>query len=313
MVRFADAHRPIGRGCGRVCFVRSRASIIGAGSLFGPPVEVDAGAAPANLVVLSSSSSGNCSAILHGSGRLRRVTLIDAGLSPLRTRLLLSRFGVGLEHVDDVLVTHLDGDHFHRGWIKALGPRTRLHLHESHAPRARRDGWPVERLHLFDDAVRLRSGDTAQPIMLSHDEWGVAAFRVEFAGSGRSLGYATDVGSVTASLTRAMAGVDVLAIESNYCPRMQQESDRPVFLKSRITGGSGHLSNQECAVAVQAIRPRRHVVLLHLSRQCNTPEKASEPHAGAPYGLTIARPDEPTAEVPLTHAQAGGVRAAVEG
>ncbi len=269
------------------------------GAMSESPVIVVPEVEPASLVVLSSSSSGNCSAVIHGHGRLRRVTLIDAGLSPLRTRLHLSRFGLSLDHVDDVLITHLDGDHFHRGWVKALPARTRLHLHTAHAPRAQRDGWPLNRLYLFDDAVRLRSGDIAVPMLLAHDEWGVVAFRLEFERAGRSLGYATDVGGVTPALTRGMAGVDVLAIESNYCPTMQEQSGRPYFLKSRIMGGSGHLSNQECTVAVQAIRPRRHVVLLHLSRDCNTPELAGAGHAGAGYGLTVAMPDAPTEEIPV--------------
>lgn len=264
-----------------------------------PPVVIDPDVEAVSLVVLSSSSSGNCSALIHGEGRLRRVTLIDAGLSPLRTRLLLSRFGLALDHVDDVLITHLDCDHFHRGWARALPARTRLHLHAAHAPRAVREGWPLNRLHQFDDMVRLRCGAIAVPMLLAHDEWGVVAFRIEFERAGRSLGYATDVGGVTPALTRGMSGVDVLAIESNYCPTMQVQSERPWFLKSRIMGGGGHLSNQECAVAVQAIRPRRHVVLLHLSRDCNTPELAGAGHAGAGYGLTIATHDAPTMEIPV--------------
>ena len=88
--------------------------------------------------------------------------------------------------------------------------------------------------------------------------------------------------------------VDVLAIESNYCPVMQENSDRPEFLKRRIMDGSGHLSNQQSAAAVRAIAPKKHVVLLHLSRQCNTPELAAMGHAGAPYELTVAHHEVPT-------------------
>jgi phosphoribosyl 1,2-cyclic phosphodiesterase len=71
-----------------------------------------------------------------------------------------------------------------------------------------------------------------------------------------------------------MRGVDILAIESNYDRAMQLESARPAFLKDRIMGGKGHLSNDECIDAVRAIswpREPEHVVLLHLSRECNCP------------------------------------------
>lgn len=251
----------------------------------------------ASLVVLASSSSGNCSAILHGEGRLRRVTLIDAGLSPARTRLLLSLWNLSLDHVDDVLITHLDGDHFHPAWTKALPTRTRMHVHAHHIPRASRIGVARDRLHAFSGTITLRAGVSVRPTMLAHDEWGVVAFRFELGGG--VLGYATDVGRVSPDLTTALAGADVLAIESNYCPRLQLESERPAFLKSRIMGGSGHLSNQECCDAVRAIQPRRRVVLLHLSRQCNTPERAAAGHAGSRYELIVTRPDRPTQEIRL--------------
>ena len=93
--------------------------------------------------------------------------------------------------------------------------------------------------------------------------------------------------------------MDVLAIESNYCPVMQRDSDRPDFLKDRIMNGAGHLSNEECRGAVSAIAPKREVVLLHLSRQCNTPEQATRYHAGAPYRVTVSAHDTPTRPIPM--------------
>ena len=69
-----------------------------------------------------------------------------------------------------------------------------------------------------------------------------------------------------------------LAIESNYCPVMQRESPRPGFLKARIMGGSGHLSNEQCAATVRRIAPRERVVLLHLSQECNEPAIAMGHH-----------------------------------
>lgn len=252
---------------------------------------------PCALVVLASSSSGNCSALIHGSGRLRRVTLIDAGLSPARTRAALSPLGLGLEHVDDVLITHLDGDHFHPGWGKALPSWARLHVHERHTPRALEEGVARERLSSFDGAITLRSGARVSAALLDHDRWGVVAFRVEHHGA--ALGFATDVGRVTHALVRALRGVDVLAIESNYCPQLQERSGRPAFLVKRIMGGAGHLSNLECAAAVREIAPRRHVVLLHLSQQCNTPERAAASHHGQGYALTVTGPDQPTPPIAL--------------
>src|SRR4029077_12704376 len=94
--------------------------------------------------------------------------------------------------------------------------------------------------------------------------------------------YATDLGCVPAELIERFAGADVVAIESNYDPEMQVGSARPLFLKRRIMGQAGHLSNQQAFEAVSAIARRgpagspAQVVLLHRSRQCNDPRKVRD-------------------------------------
>jgi phosphoribosyl 1,2-cyclic phosphodiesterase len=267
------------------------------------PEALDGGAAAQfDLCVLASGSAGNCSLLVRGDGPFRRVTMIDCGLSPLRTRRMLAGMGLGFDRVDDILVTHLDSDHFHPGWTRALPRHARLHLHARHIRRAVKEGIDTSRVELFDSAFAIPAGVTIHPTLVEHDAWGVVAFRFDFGRE--SLGYATDVGSVTPELIDAMRGVDVLAIESNYCPEMQIASERPEFLKQRIMGGSGHLSNGQCADAVRAIGSARHVVLLHLSRQCNTPERASAAHIGAAYALTVTSQHEPAPAVVVRRAPA---------
>ena len=259
---------------------------------------------PTSFCVFASSSSGNCSALLHGRGRNRRVTLIDAGLSPRLTDEFLERLGLDLERVDEVVFTHLDHDHCHRGWGKALPRHARFRIYRGHRGRASRAGLLRRRTSLFDEEpFELRAGALVTPRILDHDDLGVAAFRFDFGDDAdecaASLGFATDIGRPTGALVEVLAGVDVLAIESNYCPRLQAHSERPAFLKDRITGGAGHLSNEECRAIVAAVGPGREVVLLHLSRECNSPELAARYHAGARYGVTVAPADRPTGLISL--------------
>lgn len=254
----------------------------------------------ARLCVLASGSSGNCSVLVAGDS----VTLIDAGLSPRRTRKELAALGLSLSHVRDIVLTHLDTDHAYSGWAGAIPEWCRLRVHRRHMGRAERLGL------LRKSACEPFEGDfevgatRVEPLLVSHDSLGVAAFRFVFE-CGATLGWATDVGRVTDSLVRHLAGADVLAIESNYCPAMQLASDRPAFLKQRIMGGSGHLSNHECLNAVGRIGPRRHVVALHLSRQCNRAELVRGMHTGAEYALTVSEPDRPTGWVPVSMAGFG--------
>ncbi len=284
----------------------------------GPPLTTPADDANPRLCVLASGSSGNCSVLITpkhpGSPLARGVTLIDCGLSPRRTFRLLAAMGIRPDEIDDILLTHLDTDHCHPGWASVLngegrhtGCRATLRIARRHLGRAERDGLLRSRCEPFEPAPfdlspRLR----VCPIMMSHDALGVAAFRFDFtpAGGARehpacSLGFATDLGRVTAGLVDHLRGVDVLAIESNYCPRLQRSSARPAFLKQRIMGGSGHLSNEEAAEAADLISPREHAVFLHLSRECNRPELVSALHAGARYGHTITSQFRPSRWVPV--------------
>lgn len=259
----------------------------------GMDAQVDSHRASLALRVLASGSRGNCTVLAHRApaGR-QRFALIDAGLSPRRTRRLLGEAGVSLDMVDDIFLTHLDRDHFHCGWAKALPQRTRIRIHDGHRSRAQRAGFRSDRMHSIEQEDRGRGELCVRSMLAAHDSLGVVAFR--FDRGGATLGFATDLGRPFPALSEALAGVDVLAIESNYCPRMQRSSERPEFLKRRIMGGAGHLSNEECAALAREIGPRHHVVLLHLSQQCNRPELASGAHAGAPYQLTVSAQDHPT-------------------
>jgi phosphoribosyl 1,2-cyclic phosphodiesterase len=281
-----------------------------------PLEHVEHGAA---LCVLASGSSGNCSVLITKRGSIRRVTLIDLGLSPRRTFRLLAGLGLRPDQIDDALVTHLDHDHFNPNWLNAMPRHARLRMHVSHARaltiRARtrsmcladvdNDGAPLTPAHRarivpFDlEPFALDEHLRIAPMLMTHDDSGVATFRFDFSGpfGSTSAAFCTDMGHATDALADhllASGGVSVLAIESNYCPRMQLDSDRPIQLKRRIMGGSGHLSNQQALEFIQAVKPREHVVLLHLSRQCNCPNLVANLHAGADYALTITNQVEPT-------------------
>lgn len=251
----------------------------------------DPAAQVAAMRVLASGSAGNCTVLMLRENSRRRVCLIDLGLSPRRTRRLLESLSLSLDQVDDVFITHFDTDHFCRSWGTNLHPRTVVHVHERHGSVARRFGIDDSRLNVIHSETRIGES-SVHTTLVSHDSEGVCAFRFEHRGA--AIGFATDVGRATSPLIDLLYSVDALAVESNYCPRMQAASSRPAYLKARIMGGRGHLSNQQCAELVRQANPGRDVVLLHLSRQCNRPELAAQEHIDAPYTLTISSQIEPT-------------------
>lgn len=240
--------------------------------------------APVRLTVLGSGSRGNCSVLRLAGDRL---VLVDCGLSPRRVRWALDAMGLRLEQVSDVLLTHLDRDHFLPGWGRVLAAlHARVHLHRSHRARALRSGVDGRTIRMFEDRFRLpawtpkrgrpMSADESpevESVRLAHDELGTYGFVIEQAGV--RVGWATDLGRVPPSLLEAFVDLDAVAIESNYDPGLQRASGRPDFLKQRVMGGSGHLSNEQSLDAVRRIAETSDlaaVVTLHLSQDCNRPE-----------------------------------------
>ncbi|MFM7133309.1 MAG: MBL fold metallo-hydrolase [Planctomycetota bacterium] len=282
-------------------FAARRATIVEpAGPLFAPPPPPRSRGATIEFAVLGSSSSGNGSVLRVRDGAHRRQILIDAGLSPKMTKGRMAALGFDFDETDEILFTHFDQDHAKEGWGR-VGRTGAIAFRcaRAHRSRAIARGYPAESIHDFDpDRGAFALGPVrVSPCVSPHDDGGTIAFRLETPAG--TLGFATDLGRVSGELIAAMRGADILAIESNYDPRMQLESARPAMLKDRIMGGSGHLSNEECLDAVRAIAAHAepaHVVLLHLSRECNCPDLVrSRWRAALPRldpRLVIARPFE---------------------
>jgi phosphoribosyl 1,2-cyclic phosphodiesterase len=242
------------------------------------------------ICVLASGSGGNCAVVRTPRG----VMLIDAGIGPRTTAARLKGTGVSLADVSAICLTHLDGDHFRATWAPPIVERgIRVFCHAERIydlfgiVRQAIPGPAAADLHKaffpliepFDEVFEPLPEVLASAVPLSHDAEGSHGFVL--AAGGARIGYATDLGNVPARLVDAFDALDVLAIECNYDPQMQRASGRPLLLQRRITGGRGHLSNQQAFDAVGAMfercRQRRqalpaHVVLLHRSRQCNCPK-----------------------------------------
>lgn len=252
------------------------------------------------MCVLGSGSSGN-STLVRINGR---AMLIDAGFGPRTTAKRLEGTGVSIADLSCILLTHLDQDHFAPTWHATLLKHKiklycwRKHLYHLYNRPSEGGGGPDARLlhmHGLLEAIEgepftleLGEGATAKvrPIELSHDQTGSLGYVV--SGQRMRLGYATDLGRVPKGLIEAFADLDYLAIESNYDVGMQRESARPQMLKDRIMGGRGHLSNEQsfeaiCRILERSARGPAHVVLLHLSRQCNDPALVQRLFEGHPW------------------------------
>ncbi|MBX3356066.1 MAG: MBL fold metallo-hydrolase [Phycisphaeraceae bacterium] len=205
---------------------------------------------------------------------------IDAGLSPKQTgeRLRLRNLLPIKPRV--LILTHADSDHWRPTWAPHV---ERLHIRvlarREHHAALLEAGMPQRHLEVLPTgtAMELAPGVTLHALPTPHDEHGSTALRFE-SSAGR-FAWLTDLGRAEPEVIDFAKDCEVVGIESNYCPDMQMASRRPLFLKQRIMGGRGHLSNEQCLSAVEAmvacrqtVQPHRFV-LLHLSRDCNSPSR----------------------------------------
>jgi phosphoribosyl 1,2-cyclic phosphodiesterase len=99
-------------------------------------------------------------------------------------------------------------------------------------------------------------------------------------------------------MLRQLMDADALIVEANYSPQMLAEGPYPAFLKRRIAGEKGHLSNPLSAELLRRLSGEhtRHVVLAHLSEVNNSPAVAlreireawEKAGFAAPFSLHVA-------------------------
>lgn len=134
----------------------------------------------------------------------------------------------------------------------------------------------------FDGLLRqARDGDMLdvagmqlQPFTVPHDAR--EPLQLRCSDGDRSLGLATDLGHASAHVVDSLQRCHALLLEANHDPDMLAASNYPAFLKRRVAGDRGHLSNAASAGLAAMLNHDRlgHVLAGHLSERNNRPELA---------------------------------------
>lgn len=221
---------------------------------------------------LFSSSSANSSLICYGGDAF----LIDAGASCKQIENSVTALGYSLGSLRGVFVSHEHSDHT-KG-LAVLTKRYGLPIYTASecmdvisvtAPSAERDFVPT----VGGDTVYI--GDIKVTVYPTpHDSVRSFCYRIETPHG--SLGYATDIGHISDEVQDALFGCDSVFIESNHDKELLRSGPYPAFLKQRIGGQRGHLSNEACACIAPVLAKcgTRSITLAHLSETNNTPKLA---------------------------------------
>lgn len=239
---------------------------------------------------LSSGSSGNVLYISTGNTSL----LIDAGLSGKRTEHLLRETGVSPKEIDAILVTHDHDDH-----IRGVGVLCRRYdvpvyanmlTWEAMGPRIGEVS--AFNMQEFRTNQEFSIGDICiKPYSISHDAADPVGFT--FCSGKAKVSIANDLGCVTESVVKEISGSQFLMLESNHDVEMLKVGPYPWYLKRRIMGETGHLSNEDAGGALlrMAGKGLKNVLLGHLSKENNYPLLALETVKGMlrAEGIEIGR------------------------
>ncbi len=262
------------------------------------------------VISLSSGSSGNCYLVQHGSTNI----LIDSGLSASVIEGHLRRFGVAMNQLSAIFLTHEHSDHLKsagtisRKWgvpvianektLKAARPRWDKfnRVEEVRAVQLadavkngfdlnllKPGGFPVPEAAKYNlevlpvGGVKSFGGLEVSSVPVSHDATDTVCYT--FRAEGRQGMILTDLGCATEPIFEPLYHSDLIILEANHdLTRLRTNAHYPNSLKARISGDRGHLANEQSAEILRRVLEYSglaHTVwLAHLSQDNNDPKNA---------------------------------------
>ena len=210
------------------------------------------------FIILASGSKGNSTLIISDKEEL---ILIDAGISYKEIKEKINRYGYDINNIKHVLVTHEHDDH-----IKSINSFSNAKIYSL-------KDISVANNYLEKFQETSINGFNVIAIPLSHD---VKCCGYIVKDNKETLVYVTDTGYVNYKNIKYITNADYYIFESNHNVPMLMETKRPFFIKSRILGDEGHLSNEVASDTLCDIigDNTKQIYLAHISQEANTKEKA---------------------------------------
>ncbi len=218
--------------------------------------------------VLASGSKGNSTFVQTDKHNV----LIDVGMNLKYLTEKLSELNVLPSSIDIILITHVHKDHIGalNSFIKKYKPTICL---------SQKMFSEIEILHhyesvvIYDDQLVFDSL-TVEIFKTSHDTTDSRGFVLSNHGS--SVVYVTDTGYINQKNFNLLKNKSMYIFESNHDAEMLMKGKYPDWLKKRVIGPKGHLSNQDASIYLSKLigENTKKIVLAHLSHENNTEQKA---------------------------------------
>ena len=223
------------------------------------------------FATLCSGSSGNATYVRGGNTRI----IVDIGCTASKLVSHLEEIGVCPQEIDGVFITHEHSDH-----IRGVSVFARKYGVPVFASPKTCEALPFQnelsRGQLVPFSYEFALGDIAVEFLkLYHDARQPVG--MSFYYHGKQFSLVTDTGLFSKTMEQSLSHADGILLEANYSEEMLKNGPYPFYLKQRIAGDRGHLSNVDTARALGAIdNKNKKIVLGHLSEVNNTPDVARQ-------------------------------------
>lgn len=216
---------------------------------------------------LASGSSGNCTYIESENARI----LVDCGKTFSYIFNALNELCVDPATINAILITHEHSDH-----IKGIEKLSKTYNIPVYAHNYLKE-IITNQIHTYPELLNFYETDFfiedlhIQPFHIPHDSKYCVGYRISEEDAVVSI--CTDLGCFSEETFNATKSSALIYLEANYDPEMLASyPGYPHFLKRRIASSNGHLSNLDCAKAIEKLvnSGTRLVVLSHISEHSNT-------------------------------------------
>lgn len=222
---------------------------------------------------LGSGSKGNSYLLASEKTKL----LIDAGLNAKNIVGRLGEIGVDIKDINAILVTHEHSDHV--AGINVICKKYGIDVYANEKTMlklvSKKTVIENKNMRIFTNGESFYVGDIdVFPFKTPHDSACSCGFSLFCRGA--KITVATDIGHMTKTVLSACEHSDVLVLEANHDVQMLVDGPYTQYLKNRVGGAYGHLSNELCGKTLAYLLDKglKQVLLAHLSEENNTPELA---------------------------------------
>ena len=223
------------------------------------------------VCVLSSGSKGNSTLVITDKVKI----LIDLGTTTSYVENALNNLNVDVKEISHILITHSHVDHIKglKVFIKRYNPVILVTEDMKNVLEKELGNFRYE---YYEDKKAIIGDLTVNVIKTSHDAEESIGFVL--INNNSSMVYITDTGYINQKYFKILSNNNLYVLESNHDIKMLMDGPYPYYLKQRVQGDKGHLSNKQASDYLCKFigDNTRKIVFVHISEHNNSYEKVIE-------------------------------------